>query len=69
MDVAIFWDIALCSPYANRCFGGDMLLRNVSSHAGDTALYPRRWQHLCKEQVHDLFAYLVKDILHRRGLN
>jgi hypothetical protein len=22
MNVAIFWDIALCSPYANRRFGG-----------------------------------------------
>jgi hypothetical protein len=28
MNVAIFWDIAPCSPYFNRCFGGHLL------HAG-----------------------------------
>jgi hypothetical protein len=27
MNVAIFWDIAPCSPYVNRCFGGTYHLR------------------------------------------
>jgi hypothetical protein len=61
MNVAILWDIAPCT-----------LLRNVGSHTGYTAAYPTRWQHLYKEhqlQVHNLFAYLVTNILHRRGLN
>jgi hypothetical protein len=26
MKVAIFWDIAPCSPYMNQCFGGTYIL-------------------------------------------
>jgi hypothetical protein len=36
MNVAIFWDIAPCSPYVSR---------NVASHTDYMVLYPRRRQH------------------------
>jgi hypothetical protein len=47
MNVAIFWVIAPCSPYArvDPEDEGDSFLRKVGSHRDYTALYPRRWQH------------------------
>jgi hypothetical protein len=54
-NVAVFWDTALCGPYANHVsverlifdpeVGGDTFLRNVGLHMDYTALYFRRWQH------------------------
>jgi hypothetical protein len=59
MKVAIFWDIAPCSPYVNRSFGGTFHLHlhgrksaeqrvagssKTSVHIRTTWL-PRRWQH------------------------
>jgi hypothetical protein len=55
MKTAIFWDIALCSPYMNRRFEGTYHLhlqgrksakQQTSMKAGgqNMVLYPRRWQ-------------------------
>jgi hypothetical protein len=62
MKIAIFWDIAPCSPYMNRRFllgwfndpedGGDTFLRNVGSYTYYTALYSRRWQSLSDKYLH-----------------
>jgi hypothetical protein len=60
MNVAIFWDIALCSQYVNQCFiqarhqhaaggdpedGSDTSLRNISLHMDYMVLYFRRSKH------------------------
>jgi hypothetical protein len=33
MNAAILWDIAPCSPYVNRRFGGNYHLHHVAPHA------------------------------------
>jgi hypothetical protein len=41
MKVAIFGDIAPCSPYVKGRFGGDTTLRTVGSYLDYTALFPK----------------------------
>jgi hypothetical protein len=45
-QVAVFFDIAPCSPYKNPRSdpeaGGDIFLRNVGSYTDYTVLFPRR---------------------------
>jgi hypothetical protein len=48
MNVAIFWDIAPCSPYVKRCFGGTyhFLLQGRKSAKQETSVQPEESVHI-----------------------
>jgi hypothetical protein len=73
MNVAILWDVALCSPHVNRRFGGmyhlhlqqesrvqQVTRHHVGSHADYMALCPRGRKHLMLLLLHEYsFVYRV----------
>jgi hypothetical protein len=45
MNIAIFWDAALCNPYVNRRFGGTYHLHLERRKSTEKETYPhtKRW--------------------------